>query len=146
MATTTYTVLDQNDTVVAEGISKKSKAVEQAVALKKSTRKTHRVLTSSGTEVHVEKGTRGMKITPRYSRTVALPEGVKAPKNARVAYLRSRHDAAILAFDGDEGTTYSVLRLSSGEIVADGFEKTREAGAHVLTMSKPVVEAAPVEA
>lgn len=145
MATTTYTVRNAEGNVVAEGVSKKAKAIELAVQSKKTSRKTHTVETSSGTVVHTEKGVRGMKITPRYSRTVELPEGFELPEGARPAYLRSRHDALIVALDGDEGTTYDVYRLSTGELEAEGFDKTREAGAHVLTMEKPV-QVAPVEA
>lgn len=130
---TTYTVLDANDTVVAENVAKKAKAITLANEGRTATRKTHRVVTNKGTEVYVVKGVRGMKIVPAYSRTVDLPEDFQIPENARPAYLRKRHDALILAEGEGRETTYFVQRLSTGEIHDEAFPTTRAAGKFVLT-------------
>jgi hypothetical protein len=130
---TTYTVLDANDTVVKTGIAKKANAVTAANEGRSATRKTHRVVTNNGTEVYVVKGVRGMKIVPAYSRTVDLPEGFEIPEGTRPAYLRKRHDALILAEGEGRETTYSVIRLSTGEVADEAFDTTREAGKFVLT-------------
>lgn len=142
---TKYLVLNADSEQVAEKSDKKA-AIKIAVEQREATRKTHRVVTSAGTEVHVEKGVRAMKRTPRYTRTVELPEGFKLPEGARPAYLRKRHDSVIVAMHDDEGVSYDVYRLSSQERIGSGFALTREAGAFVLTVEKLEAEAEPVEA
>lgn len=133
----TRTEQDSSETVLATK-SKKSDAIALANADRDKNRRTVTVRTDKGTEVHVVKGVRPMKSTPRYSRTVELPEGFELPEGARPAYLRKKHDSLIVAFDNDEkDARYGIVRLSSGELLEQRFAKTREAGAHVLTIEAP---------
>jgi hypothetical protein len=137
-----YTVVrveqDSTETLVGSK-AKKADAIALADAERASSRRTTIVRTHTGTEVHRVAGVRPMKSTPRYSRTVELPEGLELPEGARPAYLRKKHDALIVAFDdAEKDERYGIVRLSTGKSLKNRFSKTREAGAFVLTLEAPV--------
>lgn len=137
-----YTVVrvesDKSETLVGSK-AKKADAVALADSDRASSRRTTIVRTHTGTEVHRNEGVRPMKKTPRFSKVVTMPEGVPVPEGARPAYLRLRHDAVIVAFDGEEDPEkrYGVVRVSTGKLQKQRFAKTREAGAFVLTIESP---------
>jgi hypothetical protein len=136
--TITRTEQDASETLVGSK-AKKADAIALAEADRAANRRTVTVRTHTGTVVHEVKGVRPMKSTPRYSRTVELPEGFKLPEGARPAYNRKRHDALIVAFDDAESDErYGIVRLSSGKLLKQRFAKTREAGQFVLTLEAPV--------
>lgn len=128
--------------------AKKSDAIAIADQERADSRRTVRVHTDKGTLVHEVKGVRPMKSTPRFSRTVELPEGFEIPEGARPAYLRLKHDAVIVAFDGEEDKTkrYGVVRVSTGKLQKQRFAKTRDAGKFVLTLESPKARAKRLEA
>ncbi len=128
--------------------SNKAKAIEIAEAERAESRRTVQVHTDKGTLVHEVKGVRPMASTPRYSKIVEMPEGVEVPEGARPAYLRLKHDAVIVAFDGEEDKTkrYGVVRVSTGKLQKARFAKTRDAGQFVLTLETPKARAARVAA
>lgn len=135
------TVQDQSgEFAQVKTLSSKPKALELAQATRDETRRTTQVHTDKGTLVEEIKGVRPMKSTPRFSKVVEMPEGVEVPEGARPAYLRLRHDAVIVAFDGedvDPEQRYGVVRVSTGKLQKQRFAKTREAGAFVLTIESP---------
>jgi hypothetical protein len=122
---------DSTETEVATK-SKKSDAITVAQAGRKETRRTHVVRTDKGTEVHVEKGVRPMKITPAYTRTVELPADFEAPEGTRVAYTRSRKGVALLHVE--ETGEYALFNYVTGTMVEEGLPTTRAAGKAVKAL------------
>lgn len=145
MATTTYNIFkldaDGNKGDSLGTKSKKANAVDFARDHRKATGEGVLVETSAGNEVHKQLAKKAIKMSPRYTRVVALPEGIDAPEGMRVAYVRPRRNGAVL-HDAEAGA-YRLLNLATGEISEDEFETTRDAGA-ALRVGLPVP--APVEA
>lgn len=132
MATTTYHVFAIN----AEGTetelatkSKKATAVEVAREHRKATGEGVRVRTSTGTVVHEQFAKKSIKMSPKYTRTVELPEGFQVPEGMRPAYVRPRRNGVIL-HDAESGE-YRIQKLDTGELLDETFEVTREAGARL---------------
>jgi hypothetical protein len=127
MATTTYRIFKattEGETLVATK-SKKSVAVELATQIRRDEKVGTRVETSAGTVVFEAKARKPQKKTKPYTRVVALPEGVEVPEGKRVAYTRTRKNAAIL-HDAEE-QLYTVIRYSTGEQLGT-FDTTRQCG------------------
>ena len=145
-----YTVsrIEQDGTQTQHGSkAKKGDAIALADADRASSRRTNIVRTHTGTVVHEVKGVRPMRITPRFSKLVEMPEGVEVPEGARPAYLRLKHDAVIVAFDdAEKDDRYGVVRVSTGKLLKQRFGKTRDAGQFVLTLESPKARAKRLEA
>jgi hypothetical protein len=134
MATTTYTVF-VNDVALEGTKSKKATAVDLARAERKAQGADVRVETNAGTVVFEAKAPKKIKMSPRYTRVVELPEDAKLPEGARVAYIRARKNLAIL-HDAETGE-YAVHDFVKGETLASELETTREAGAFCKTVPVP---------
>lgn len=151
MATTKYTVF----TVNAEGVetelatkSKKSTAVELATATRNEQATRVVVRTQAGNVAFEQDAPKKIKMSPRYTRTVELPEGVTLPVEGRVAYVRPRQNAAVIDVAGAESEErYAILNLKSGKLLKQRFATTRAAGARmsegVGVKPAPAVEATP---
>lgn len=137
-------------TITGEGIetqsrSDKGAAVKIADELRSEHKVTVQVTTDKGTVVHEAKARKQGKATERFTRVderevkALLGEGVKVPRNYDVAYLRPRAGYALLRKVTQEGTSYLVFNLASGE--TEGVESTRAGGARMIALSKSVVEA-----
>lgn len=139
--TTTYHVfqIDAEGTELRELTdkpkSKKATAVDFARDHRKATGEGVVVKTSSGTEVHKQLPKKAIKMSPRYTRVVGLPEGAKLPEGQRVAYIRARKSLAI-THDAETGD-YAVVNFETGEVLADGLETTRDSGAFCKTVALP---------
>lgn len=133
MATTTYHIfnLDAEGNELKElgTKSKKATAVEAARAHRKETGEGVRVKTNAGTVVHEQLAKKQIKMSPKYTRTVELPEGFQVPEGMRPAYVRPRRNGVIL-HDAENGV-YRIQKLDTGELLDDEFEVTREAGARL---------------
>lgn len=131
MATTTYHIfsLDAEGNEVSEigHKSKKATAVDAARAHRKESGEGVRVKTNAGTTVFEQNAKKTIKMSPRYTRVVELPEGVQAPNGLRVAYVRPRRNGAVL--HDAEAQEYRILNLATGEVLDEVFETTRDAGA-----------------
>lgn len=147
-----YTIVrvesDKSETLIGSK-AKKADAITLAETDRAENRRTTIVRTHTGTEVHTVAGVRPMASTPRFSKVVEMPEGVEVPEGARPAYLRLRHDAVIVSFDGedvDPEKRYGVVRVSTGKLQAKRFKRTRDAGAFVLTLESPKARAKRLDA
>ncbi len=135
MATTPY-IVKAGDEVVGTK-SKKATAVELARTTLKELRVPVSVETSTGTVVFEQKVRKQQVKTPRYSRTVSLPEGFRTPAGFRVAYDR-RRKGIYIAHNAETGE-YRVLD-SKGKALASKLETTRAAGAFCKTVPLPAKE------
>lgn len=135
--------------VKGEGIetvtrSAKPAAVKLAEELRAEHKVTVTVETDSGTVVHEAKARKAGVQTERFTRVDArevaklLGEGVKLPRNFEVAYLRPRAKMALLRKVTQEGTSYLVFNLETGE--SEGVESTREGGARMTAIRKAALE------
>lgn len=124
MATTTYTIVAGEFTVGTR--SNKAKAIELAVAHRDAEKVAVQVVTSKGTVVFEQAAPKKIKMSPKYTRTVELPEGVSVPEGMRVAYFRPRRGAAVL-HDAESGD-YRILDTKTGKLRGPVFETTRAAG------------------
>lgn len=125
---TTYTVF-VNDKALEGTKSKKATAVDLARAARKEQNAAVRVETSAGTVVFEQAAPKKIKMSPRYTRVVPLPEGVEVPDGKRVAYAYNRRGGAIL-HDAETGE-YSILITKgekAGTELPETFETTRAAG------------------
>lgn len=127
MATTTYTIFKQtvDGEIEVDTKSKKQTAIDLATQIRREEKVGTRVATSAGTVVFEAKARKPQKKTKPYTRVVSLPEGVEVPEGQRVAYTRTRKNAAIL-HDAEEGL-YSVVRFDTGEVLGT-FDTTRQCG------------------
>jgi hypothetical protein len=147
MAATQYTIVAIN----AEGVetelghkSKKATAADVARAHRKDTGEAVEVRTGTGNVVFSQAAKKAIKMSPRYTRVVELPEGVAAPDGLRVAYVRPRRGFAVLHdADAAEGEAYALLVLATGELLDDRFATTRDAGSR---MKEGVVLPVPADA
>ena len=137
MATTTYNVFAGDDNVGTK--SKKATAIEFAKAKLAELRVPVRVETSTGNVVFEQKVRKQQIKTPRYSRTVTLPEGTRVPDGFRVAYDRRRK--GIFIVHNAETGEYRVVN-GKGKALAKGLTTTREAGAFCKTVPLPEKELA----
>jgi hypothetical protein len=65
--------------------------------------------------------------SPKYSRVVPLPDGVKPPSDAyRVAYVRPRAGGAIL--HSREDGKYRIMRLDTGKLLPEEYTTAGGAG------------------
>lgn len=115
--------------------SKKDVAIEAARSHRQKTGEGVRVSTQAGTVVFEMKPRKAIKMSPRFTRVVDLPEGAMLPEGQRVAYTRTRKHLAIT--HDPESKTYAVVNYVSGEILEDGIETTRESGAFCKTVPLP---------
>jgi hypothetical protein len=132
MATTTYHVqkLDQNENVEELGTkSKKQTAVDLARAERKASGARVRVVTDAGNVVFEQAAKKAIKMSPKYTRTVVLPDGFELPDGMRACYFRPRRNGVIL-HDPENGV-YHIANATTGELLEDEFETTREAGARL---------------
>lgn len=130
MATTQYTILKGAtlDELAEVGTkSKRDAAIKLAEEIRKSEKLSVRVVTGAGTVVLELKARKPQKKTKPYTRVVELPEGFEVPANERVAYTRSRKGCAITHEFAEDGGTYRVRDLKSGEVLAH-FDTTRQCG------------------
>lgn len=132
MATTIYHVLaidsEGNERELGTK-SKKQTAVELARAERKQTGDHVVVRTDAGHVAFEQKAKKAIKMSPKYTRLVDLPENVTVPEGLRPCYVRPRRNGAIL-HDAESGE-YRIMRLSDGELLDETFEVTREAGARL---------------
>lgn len=127
MASTKYTVFAGGEEVGTK--SKKAQAIELATEKRDELKVAVEVKTGAGNVVFEQAAPKKIKMSPRYSRRVELPEGIEAPEGTRVAYKRPRRGLAVLhRADGEEGEQYSLLNLKTGEELEDRFPTTRAAG------------------
>ncbi len=145
MASTKYTVRTAT-AVIAEGVSKKSAAVELAEANKGA--ELVEVVTSAGTVVHEVAAKRAINYGPRYTRQAKLPEGFEVPEGARAAYVR--RNGVILHFaDAPKGEQYRVADATTGKMLKGTYPTTRAAGARLnlgVGKGRVVVEQETVDA
>ncbi len=120
--TTTYVVMSAEG-IIADGITKKSKAIE--LADESRTTSPVDVMTSGGKLVHTVPAIKRIKMSPKYTRVVELPADFEVPDGFRVAYHRPRVGLAVLHnFDED----YRLLNTKTGELLPEVYATTREAG------------------
>lgn len=133
MATTTYHVFaldaDGNETQEIGTKSKKATAVEAARDFRRESGEGVVVKTNAGTEVFKQLAKKHIKMSPKYTRVVELPEGFEVPEGMRAAYVRPRRNGVIL-HDAETGE-YRIQKLDTGELLDEVFEVTREAGARL---------------
>lgn len=124
MATTTYDVIAIN----AEGesvfttVTKKQTAVDAAKELRNDEGVAVRVVTSSGKVVFEQAAPKKIKMSPAYTRVVAVPsEVVETINGQRVAYKRARLGFALLDANvtGQPNGTYTAWDLKRSEAVED---------------------------
>ena len=116
-----------NDEVRTMKVKNKTEAVKIADRLRARERASVRVITERGTEVYSKPAPRHINQSPKYSRVVPLPRGVKPPKNAlRVAYVRPRRNGAIL-HDAKTGK-YRIMQLDTGKMLDELFDTAAQAG------------------
>lgn len=117
------------DTEVATR-SNKAKAVELAQATRDEQKVAVRVDTDKGTTVFEAAAPKKINMSPRYTRTVELPEGVIVPEGFRVAYVRPRRETAVL--HNAESGEYRLLNTKTSKFRKGTFETTRDAGKALL--------------
>lgn len=138
MATTKYQVF-KLDTEGGEQLvvtkSKKATAISEARNVRNGEGVSVVVKTEAGTEVFTQAARKRIKMSPKYTRVVGLPEDVKAPEGARVAYVRPRRGLALLDLIdteeeiGDElEGRYGILVLATSEMLDERFPTTRDGG------------------
>lgn len=145
MATTTYTVF----TVDAEGVetafghkAKKAAALELAQATRNEQNLAVKVVTQAGTVVAEIAAPKKIKMSPRYSRVVELPEGVVVPEGMRVAYFRPRVGLALLHnAEAPKDEAYAVLDVKIGALAPERFATTRQGGAFLVAKAKAAANA-----
>lgn len=144
-ATTKYEIFatDAEGVVTGLGIkSKKATAVDVARAHRQETGEGVVVKTQNGTEVFALDAKKTIKMSPRYTRVVDLPEGVEVPEGFVARYVRPRRGLAVLHEVGAaKDAQYALLVLATNELLEDRFPTTRDAGAR---MREGVVLPAPV--
>jgi hypothetical protein len=111
-------------------LNNKADAIKKAVRTRIRERAAVKVVTARGTVVFEKPAPKAIRQSPKYSRVVPLPEGVKAPKGMRVAYVRPRSNGAIL-HDGKD-RVYRIMKLDTGEVLKSEYHTAGEAG-DVLT-------------
>lgn len=122
---TTYEVVV--DSTVRERRSHKSAAVKLASKLRVRERAPVRVMTSKGNIVWERPAPKHINQSPKYTRVVRLPAGVRPPANGlRVAYVRPRSNGAI-CYDATAGV-YRIMRLDTGEFLDEEFPTCSTAG------------------
>ena len=135
MASTTYEIFAGGESKGTK--SKKATAVEFARELRDELKVAVEVKTSTGNTVFELAAPKKIKMSPRYTRTVELPEGVAVPAGQRVAYFRPRVGLALLHDPAAaEGKQYSFLNTKTGKVLKQRFATTREAGQAFVTVAK----------
>lgn len=133
MATTVYHIIaldaEGNETTPLDTKSKKATAVEVARAFRKESGEGVVVKTDAGTEVFKQLAKKHIKMSPKYTRVVDLPEGFEIPEGMRPCYVRPRRNGVIL-HDPESGE-YHIQKLDTGELLDETFPVTREAGARL---------------
>lgn len=120
--TTKYTVVNAEG-IIAEGVTKKAKAVEIAEAARGTSPVD--VMTSAGTVVHTVPAIKKIKMSKPYTRVVELPAEFVVPDGFRVCYTRARKGLAVLHnFDED----YRLFNLKTQTILPEVYPTTRAAG------------------
>lgn len=127
-SSTKYTVRNAEG-VLAEGVTKRAKAVEVADANRGAS--AVEVVTAAGKVVHTVPAVRKINMSKPYTRVVTLPEGVEIPEGFRVCYSRPRRKVAVL-HSFEEG--YRILNLKTGKLLKPVFETTRDAGKAMLAL------------
>jgi hypothetical protein len=125
-----YNVITNDETVATR--SNKQAAIKLATEARETDKVAVRVETDKGTVVFEAAAPKKIRMSPRYTRVVPLPEGVTAPEGKRVAYVRPRRDAAVL-HDAESGE-YSLLKLSTSKELKGRFETSRAAGKALLAL------------
>jgi len=113
--------------------SKKATAMDLARAERKSTGEAVQVVTDAGTVVFEQAAKKTVKMSPRYTRVVELPEDVIVPEGKRVAYFRPRVNLAVL-HDAESGD-YTLLDTAEGMELEETFETTRDAGRFLVEVA-----------
>lgn len=137
MASTTYVIKAGGESIATK--NKKATAVELAKATRNEQRVAVSVETGNGNVVFEQAAPKTIKMSPRYTRTVELPEGFRVPDGFRVAYDRRRKNIAIV--HNAETGEYRVID-AKGKALAKGLVTTREAGAFCKTVPLPEKETA----
>lgn len=151
MATTRYTVFttdtEGNRSEVGTK-SKKAQAVELAQATRDETGLRASVETGTGNEVFAVEAPRKINMSPRYTRTVEVPEGLEVPEGSVLRYARPRRNAGVLHFpEAEKGEQWAVIDLTTGRVLKDRFATTRDAGQRMNDgVGKGKVEAPEAEA
>lgn len=136
MATTKYQVFKVNAEDGSEQFvvtkSKKATAVAEARTIRNAEGVSVVVKTTAGHVAFEQAARKRIKMSPKYTRVVGLPEGVTAPEGARVAYVRPRRGLALLDLIdtevGDDEDRYGILVLETGELLDERFATTRDGG------------------
>ncbi len=132
MATTTYTVSTvstEGELVAVATKSKKATAIELARATRDETKLAVVVKTGAGNEVLALAAPKKIKMSPRFTRVVELPEGVVVPDGLRVAYVRARKNVALLHDpSAEDGEQYAFFDYAKGVMRSERFATTRDAG------------------
>jgi hypothetical protein len=127
-------------TIDAEGVetqlegskNKRQVAVDLALEVRKEQNVGVKVSTDKGNVVFERPAPKKIKMIPRYTRVVPLPEGVNVPDGKRVAYAYNRRGAVILHdADAPKDEAYSIMLTKgpeAGTELADRFPTTRAAG------------------
>lgn len=130
---TKYNVIVNDTTVVTK--SKRQTAIDFATELRETDKVAVRVETDKGTVVFEANAPKKIKMSPRYTKVQALPEGVELDESVaglRVAYVRTRRNGAVLHdASAESGKQYLVVDLSTGKPVKRRFADTRDAGAFI---------------
>jgi hypothetical protein len=119
--------------------SKKATAVDAARELRKEQSVAVAVRTEAGNEVFAMPAPKKIKMSPRYTRVVDLPENAIIPEGSRVAYIRARKNLAI-THNPEAEAPYSVVNFVTGEVLATDLETTRDSGAFCKTVPVPARE------
>lgn len=148
MATTKYTV----NTVDAEGVatpalegktfSKRATAVTAAQELRDELKLAVQVVTDKGTVSFEQAAPKKINMSPQYTRTVELPEGVVAPEGKRVAYSRPRAGLALLHDpNAEKGKQYTIFNLKTGKESRGTFPTTRAGGIRMTEIAQKAAQA-----
>lgn len=130
---TKYNVI-VNDTTVATK-SKRQQAVDLAEQIRNDEKVAVTVVTTAGNVTLELAAPKKIRMSPRYTKVQALPEGVVLSDEVselRVAYVRPQRNAAILHdTKADKDKQYVVVDLKTGKAIRQRFAKTRDAGRYI---------------
>lgn len=137
---TSYTVQAVNGDEVTDIATKsvKAKAIELATAHRDENKVGVRVVTQSGTVVHEAAAPKKIKMSPRFTRVVELPENVEIPEGFVARYVRPRAAGGLVVLhEQGEGIEkpYALLSLKTGKVRGSRFATTRQAGAEMSRLA-----------
>lgn len=121
-----------NDSKAEVDETRRARAITYAKRVRRMARAAVRVETPSGRVIFEQPAPRTINQIPKYTKVVALPDGVEAPSGKRPAYVWTRTGVAVLHDpSAPPPEAYSILVFDTNEELPERFPTAAQAGERI---------------